>query len=354
MVVAIVVVVFVYLLVRPFLGGRAKDDAAQAHKGAASAAPLVNATITPQMRHAYLVSFRAHTQAARTVEVRSETAGPVASTPILQGSFVRAGTVLCRLNVDARQAALDQARAILRSKQVVMQASTNLAARGFRAKTQVMGDQAEMDSASAAVRQAEVAMRQVNIVAPFAGVFDRREAEVGAYLAPGQACGVVIELDPLLLVGDVSESDVGRIAVGALADATLASGGALRGHVRFVAKDADPATRTYRVEITLPNPGSHVASGLSADVHLSAGVGPAHLVPASALVLDAAGRQGVRYVAAGDMVAFLPVKVLEETPAGVWISGLAGTTRVITVGQSFVAEGQHVRVFLTPASATPP
>jgi multidrug efflux system membrane fusion protein len=73
-------------------------------------------------------------------------------------------------------------------------------------------------------------------------------------------------------------------------------------------------------------------------------VGPAHLVPVSALVLDSAGRQGVRYVLADNTVAFAPVTVLEETPQGTWIAGLHGPTRVVTVGQSYVSEGQKVRV----------
>jgi multidrug efflux system membrane fusion protein len=51
----------------------------------------------------------------------------------------------------------------------------------------------------------------------------------------------------------------------------------------------------------------------------------------------------VRYVQS-DVVRFAPVRVLEETPEGVWIAGLGGPTRVITVGQSFVNEGEKVRV----------
>ena len=43
-------------------------------------------------------------------------------------------------------------------------------------------------------------------------------------------------------------------------------------------------------------------------------------------------------------VAFAPVRILEETPQGVWVSGLTGEARVITVGQSYVADGQKVRV----------
>ncbi|MEO8926118.1 MAG: efflux RND transporter periplasmic adaptor subunit [Caulobacteraceae bacterium] len=347
---SVVVVVFAYLLARPFLGHDAKADKGADNAATAPATPLVQVSLTPQSEHTYVVTFRGRTQARRTVVARSETAGLVAATPVLQGSFVRAGTVLCRLAVDARAAALDQARAAMRAKQLQMQASASLAAKGFRSKTQVLTDQAGLDSASAEVRAAEVALRQVNIVAPFSGVFDHRDAEVGAYLAPGQSCGTVIELDPLLVVGDVPETQVGKLKVGAGATAKLVSGASVVGHVRFVAHDADPATRTYRIEVTAPNPGGAVQSGLSAEVKIGAGVGPAHLVPISALVLDAGGRQGVRYVAADGKVAFAPVTVLEETPGGVWISGLTGNLALITVGQSYVSEGQRVRVAAAPAA----
>ena len=351
---AIVAAVFAYLLLRPLLGHDAKTArAAQAAKASSvPALPLVRVSLTPEVQHPYGVTIRGRTQAARTVVVRSETAGVVAATPILQGTFVHNGTLLCRLAVDARQASLDQMRAEMRAKQLQMQASANLAAKGFRSKTQVLTDQAALDSASAGVRQAEVALRQVNIVAPFAGVFDHRDAEVGAYLAPGQSCGTMIELDPLLVVGDVPETDVGQVKVGAQATAKLVSGTIIVGRVRFVARDADPATRTYRVEITAANRGARTPAGLSAEVRIGAVVGPAHFVPVSALVLDSAGRQGVRYVESGGLVAFAPVTVLEETPQGLWVSGLHGPTQLITVGQSYVSEGQRVRAATAPA--TPP
>src|SRR5471030_767912 len=160
---AIVAVVFAYLLLRPLLGhGDKAANAANVAAGAKPALPLVQASLTPESEHPYLVTFRGRTQAARSVVVRSETAGVVAATPILQGTSVRAGTVLCRLAVDARAAALDQARAGLKAKQLQMQASATLAAKGFRSKTQVLTDQAGMDASSAAVRTAEVALRQVN------------------------------------------------------------------------------------------------------------------------------------------------------------------------------------------------
>src|SRR5450432_2178648 len=95
---AIVAVVFAYLLLRPFLGHGDKTGKTSQTAAAASATlPLVQVSLTPEMQHPYLVTFRGRTQAARTVVVRSETAGDVAATPIVQGTAVRAGTVLCRL-----------------------------------------------------------------------------------------------------------------------------------------------------------------------------------------------------------------------------------------------------------------
>ncbi|WP_374569985.1 efflux RND transporter periplasmic adaptor subunit [Phenylobacterium sp.] len=326
------------------LFGAARPKEARAAAKSAPQATTVQAKLTPEVAHEYDVVLRGRTESARTVAVASETAGVVAATPAVEGAFVRKGATLCRLEVNARQATLDQAKADLRSRELTQQATVELAKKGYRSQTQVLQSQASLDSASAAVRQAEIALDQVNIRAPFDGVFTNRNVEVGSYLSPGQTCGTVIELDPILIVGDVPETEAGQFAVGAPAVATLVSGEKLSGKVRYAARDADAQTRTYHVEVIAQNPRLTARSGLSAEIRIRAGVGPAHLVPVSALVLDAAGRQGVRFVKADQTVGFAPVTVLEETPEGIWVRGLHGPTRVITVGQSYVGEGQRVRV----------
>lgn len=337
-------VVVLYFVARTLLDGGHAPVADAKPTSTANALPSVQVKLIPEETREYDVVLRGRTQATRTVVVKSETAGVVAQTPVLQGTYVKAGTVLCRLEVNARQAAVDQARANLKSDQLQERAAAELARKGFRSPTQVLQAQAQLDSAQAALRQAEILRAQTDIKAPFAGVFDQRAAEVGTYLSPGQACGTVIELDPLLLVGDVPETDAAKLHVGAKAEAKLVEGQSLVGHVRYVAHDADPSTRTYHLEILVPNPNHAVRSGLSADIRIAAGRGPAHLVPISALVLDAAGRQGLRYVTADDRVAFAPVTVLSQAPGGAWVAGLHGDVRVITVGQSYVGDGQKVRV----------
>lgn len=338
---AIIGVLVIFFGLRTLFGG---GEDADAKAPETTGPPSVQAKLTPPTQRQINVVMRGRTEAARSVVVRSETAGVVAATPTAEGSFVRQGQVLCRLAVDARQASLDQARAQLKSRQLQRQAAEQLREKGFRSETQVLESQANLDAATAQVRAAEIALRQVEIRAPFSGVFDRRDAEIGTYLSPGQACGTMIELNPLLVVGDVPETQASALRVGAPAQAKLVSGQVLNGTIRYVARDADPQTRTYHIEVAVSNPGNAVRSGLSAELRVGAGAGAAHLLPVSALVLDAQGRQGVRYVQGDGRVAFAPVTVLEETPQGLWVSGLSGAVNIITVGQSFVAEGQKVRV----------
>jgi multidrug efflux system membrane fusion protein len=343
-VIAVLAIVVLYFFVRSVLGGHSTGAASAKPTTGPAGPPAVQVRLVPEAQRQLDVVIRGRTQATRTVVVRSETAGMVAQAPVLQGTAVKTGQVLCRLAVDARQATLDQARAAAKSAELNREQNDKLAQQGYRAPTQVLQAQAQLDGARAAVRQAEVALEQVNIKAPFAGVFDQRAAEVGAYLGPGQPCGTMIELDPLLIVGDVPETETGKLRVGAGATARLVSGQTLSGKIRYVARDADPQTRTYHLEVTLPNPGMAVRSGLSAEVHVAAGAGAAHLVPVSSLVLDSAGRQGVRYIAADGRVAFAPIKVAEETPEGLWVTGLTGPVNLIVVGQSYVADGQKVKV----------
>jgi multidrug efflux system membrane fusion protein len=342
-VIAVVIAVALYFIVRSLFSA-GHGAVAEAKPKTAAGPPSVQAKLVPEVTRQYDLVVRGRTQATRTVIVRSETAGVVAAAPVLQGTAVGQGQVLCRLAVDARQAALDQARAARESADLTQKQNAELAKKGFRSPAQVLQAQAGLDAATAAVRQAEIALAQVNIKAPFAGVFDHRDAEVGTYLAIGQPCGTIIELNPLLVVGDVPETQAASLKVGAPATARLVSGQMLTGKIRYVARDADPQTRTYHLEVALPNSKLEVRSGLSAEVHIGAGSGPAHLVPVSSLVLDSAGRQGVRYVTGDSRVAFAPITVAEETPEGLWVKGLSGPLQLIVVGQSYVADGQKVRV----------
>jgi multidrug efflux system membrane fusion protein len=119
------------------------------------------------------------------------------------------------------------------------------------------------------------------------------------------------------------------------------TGETVDGTVTFVADRADPTTRTFRVEVQLPNPDAKLRDGVSADIHVPVRHVKAQHISPGIMVLDDSGVPGVRVVVAG-RVKFIPITILSDGPDGAWVSGLPDRINVITVGQQFVSDGQRV------------
>lgn len=298
-------------------------------------------TITAELRQQEVV-VRGQTQALRKVLVRAETAGKVAAIRADKGTIVKKGDTICELNVDARRAMLEQARATMRQRQLEYEAAKTLQEKGFRSPTSVAGDLAEYEAAKAQVERMEKELEYTKIRAPFDGVVDDRMAEVGDYLAPGQPCALVVALDPFLVVGRVSERDVSYIQIGNPGWAKLVTGGRVEGKVRFVAKSSDAATRTFRVELEVPNPDGRIRDGITAEMHIVAATVEAHRISPAILALDDRGALGVRIVDQSRRARFVPVQIIADGPDGVWVAGLPRVVTIITVGQEYVTDGQLV------------
>jgi multidrug efflux system membrane fusion protein len=188
-----------------------------------------------------------------------------------------------------------------------------------------------------------IQLANTEIRAPFAGIAEERYVNAGDYLSVGSKCAMVLAPEPFLAVGTVSEELVSQIAMGNKARVKLVTGEFLEGKVRFVAEHADPATRTFRVEVELPNPDAKLRSGVSADIMIvPLAQVPAHRISPGILVLDDSGTVGVRVVQDG-MVRFHAVQIISDGPDGMWIAGLPIKSDVIIVGQEFVTNGERVK-----------
>lgn len=282
-------------------------------------------------------------EANREVDVKAETAGLVISTPVAEGKRVARGTILCRQDVDARQANLDQARATLEARQFDLQSTEALVAKGYKSAVQLKSQKAAVDGAQAAVKQARIELDNVNMRAPFSGIFDSRMAETGDYLLPGQPCGKLIEMNPLIVTAELTETQVGMVKLGQTADIALATGQDVTGTIRFIEANANPATRTFRTEIKVPNKDYALKGGVTATVSIKAGTVKAQHVPSKILTLDTDGSIGVRYVDDDSRVAFAKVTQIDEDQDGIWVTGLPESVRIIVQGQDYVSVGTEVK-----------
>ena len=401
---AIVVMVLIYLFVFERDRFGAPDTAAaatpdsnaetgaepDAETGAALPGVIVTRSVARQIDSA--VVLRGRTEADAEVEVRAETSGLVTSEPRRKGSFVEAGEPLCALDPGTREATLaeaearvaesrarvEEAKARLSEAQINDNAAKRLSQGGYASDTRVASTEATVRGAEATLSSAEAGLKSAQsglesaaagieaaragiesaqagiaaaqkeidrlaITAPFAGLLETDTAERGSLLQPGALCATVLQLDPIILVGFVPETEVDRVTLDAPATATLASGKQVAGKVSFLSRSADEVTRTFRVEVTVENDDLAIRDGQTAEILIAADGASAHLLPQSVLTLNDQGDMGVRLVTEDDTAAFRPVQLLRDTPEGVWLAGLPENADVIVIGQEYVTDGVRVR-----------
>ena len=136
---------------------------------------------------------------------------------------------------------------------------------------------------------------------------------------------------------------LGNCALGDLAEVRLVTGAEIGGTVRFVSRTANPATRTFRVEIEVDNPEGVIVEGMTATLRLALGRVMAHRVSPAVLTLSDDGVLGVKAVDAEGVVHFHPASLVSESQDGVWLGDLPERLNLITVGQEFVRTGERVR-----------
>ena len=290
------------------------------------------------------VKLRGRTENKRTVEVRAETSGRVVERPVERGTQVAAGDLLCRLAVEDRNARLAQAEAAVEQARIEYEGSLRLQDRGFNSETAIAQAKARLATAQAQREAAVLDVQRTAVRAPFAAVVEDAPLEIGDYAQPGTVCASLVDLHPMLLVGSVSERDVSRFGIGANADGQLMTGQTVSGPVSFVGQQADRGTRTYRVEVTVPNPDYALRSGITTEIAIDVGAVEAHKISPAVLALDDAGNVGVRIVDAENRVRFQHVAIVADADDGVWVRGLPAVTTLITVGQETVVAGERVDV----------
>ena len=292
------------------------------------------------------VLVQGRTESNRNVLVSSETNGIVKEIFVKKGDFVKKNQILCKLSTDSRKAKLDEAKALMLQKKLEWDASKVLVEKGYRSQTKAAGSKAAYDASKALVIQMEEELENINIRSPFDGFFNDNLAEVGDFLSIGMPCGQVVDYNPILVIGQVSEQEIKKIKSDIQGYAVLSTGEKLNGLLSYVSKTADSKTRTFRIELEINNSNFDIKDGITAELFIPTKKVQAHLIPPSSLTLDSDGKIGVRHIDSNNEVIFSDVEIIGDEKELIWVSGLPEEITLITIGQEFVIEGQKVNYTL--------
>ena len=309
--------------------------------GNAEASKVRAEVVKSRARTRYLV-LRGRTQSKRVVEVKAEIAGKVISRPVERGTRVEAGDMLCELAVDDRAAAVSEAEAALEDARIQYQGILKLKEQGLQSETAIASAAARQETARAQLHRQVLNLERTRITAPFGGMVEDLHMNIGDYAVMGAPCATLIDLDPMLISADVTEAEVESLDLGDRVSGLISVGREIEGVVTFIGKQSDPVTRTYPVEITVDNADYNIRSGLTVRVRIGLGEVQAHQISPALFTLNDKGDLGVRTLDKSGRVEFRSIRIIEDGPGGVWVTGLPKTTRLITVGQEFVSTGEKV------------
>ncbi|MDE5843093.1 MAG: efflux RND transporter periplasmic adaptor subunit [Muribaculaceae bacterium] len=208
-----------------------------------------------------------------------------------EGMMVHAGqrlVVLDDVNTTSYQLQVDNARANLRNVEVNYNRALELFKIGGGTKQQVDQMELQLVNARNQLASAQRALRNVQentvLTAPVSGVVTARNYDPGDMTAnlPILTIGTV---NPVKVVVNVNESQFSKVKVGMHVNLTLESYGdeVFSGKITMVAPTVDQASRTFGVEITVPNPGNRILPGMFGRVELNLGEAERAVVPDKAV-----------------------------------------------------------------------
>ena len=327
------------------VGSAANEDQAKTEAAEQPAAPLRTVAVVtpPRVQHARAIRISGRTDAEKRVTLATRVMGVIESLPVKQGQRVERGDLIMRLDALDKEAAVRMAESVVTQRQAEAEAAERLVGGGNAPKLQADQARAALATAKSQLEGAKAELAQYEMYAPYNGVVDRVPVQPGSTILAGAEVATLINLDPLLAIGEVSERDLRYLKLGDKAEIRLVDGTTVQGTLRYISRDASSATRTYRIEVAIPNENKELPAGMTAEIKLLAESTDAVALPRSVVTLSGAGDLGIRAVDKDDKVVFFPIDLVDDTPNGLLLGGIPADARIIVAGQDLVTEGDTVK-----------
>ena len=225
-------------------------------------------------------------KALQGVDLSLEIAGTVKALQFESGQKVTAGQLLLQLDSDVEKALLGTAEAELGLAKIEHGRGSQLVGSQAISKGDFDRLAAQLKKAYASVAQLNAALAKKSILAPFSGTIGIRQVDVGDYLASGTMIATLQNLSSLYVDFYVPEQAVPKLAVGQIAQVTVAAYPAqtFEAKISAINPKVDDATRNILVRATLPNPRGELLPGMFASLQvLLPGANTRVVVPESAI-----------------------------------------------------------------------
>jgi HlyD family secretion protein len=323
---------------------------------------VVTASVVTEGQATTLLSATGYVEAERKADLSPKITSRITELNVTEGTRVRKGDVIARLDSTDLDAQLAEANANWVNAKAELDRQKSLYDQGLAPKSALDAAVASEAATRARVRYVEALLDYTIIRAPFAGVITAKRAFVGEAVSPfgsspsgggsGGAIATIVEFSSLYVGADVNESNLSKLARNQPAEILLDASPdkVYHGRLRQIVPAADRQKATVRVKVAFLDADDRVLPDLSARVNFTSEPTEGKethsrvLVPRSA-VTSVDGKQGVFRIVDG-RAKFTPVTVGGDVQGQVEISsGLRGGEKLIALsGDVRVRDGDRVRV----------
>lgn len=332
---------------------------AAASKKAASAREVMVVSPVP---HPWprVVVLHGTLEARERVQLAARIAGPIGRLKGDLGDAFAAGTLLAQIDSAQVLAELAQADAELELARAVLARIESVRNPEAVSKRELDDARARVATSDAKQQVAAQRVRDLRVVAPFAGTIAARYVSPGAFVKVGDALFDFVSSGPLRLALEVPEQYLSDVKLGTRLRIEPRDGGGDGADAEIVRSSPalNPQTRTLRVEANVDvdgsalRPGSFVLSTIALGV-----VSDAMQLPRTA-VYSTLGQSRVAMVDADSKIAMLDVDLVGEAEGFVYVRGVPADARVVSQGGANLAPDSEVRVSAavvpSPAAAATP
>jgi RND family efflux transporter MFP subunit len=272
----------------------------------------------------------AHAASAQLVQ--AEAAAAKAQQDFDRADALFKKTSLTKSDYDAAKANLDSTQAQVRA-----------------ARAQAQGSAGTMNAAQSALGTANLGLHDTSLEAPFTGAVVQRSIDLGTLAGPGVPAFVIADISTVKAAIALPDTAVTHLRKGSKLDiyAEPFPGQQFKGFISAIAVAADSTTRSFQVEVTVPNPRALLRPGMV--VSLALGNTPqghaVTVVPLDAIVSSGPAASQFAVIVVSDGTARREAVTLGNTYGDhIAVTGLKTGQTVVSSGAGFVSDGDPVKV----------
>jgi multidrug efflux system membrane fusion protein len=221
--------------------------------------------------------------------------------------------------------------------------------KNYRAELDISQNEARFEGAKSSLVVLQDQLAKSRITAPIAGWLETVHVDVGEQMPSGAAAATILNMEELSIIVAVPQTNIAQVAIGNPVSIDVAGVGQRTGKVSRIASISTSTTRTFDVEITVPNPDRMLRAGMTVEADIDVGYQPAFGMSPAHLSVTSDGSLTAKVDDDG-VVRVVPVELVRSGVEQVFVSGLANGDRLLTFGQAFVEAGDMVRVLMEPTS----